>query len=97
MEILRGYGMGPNMDRLLVHHWDNQQFVPMAVIFLGKSFCTGVGVMQGNPAFPIIFNIVVYVLVRAVLSEFVDYRSCSMVWAGRRESGIWCSTQIMVV
>ena len=53
--------------------------------------------MQGNPAFPIIFNIVVYVLVRAVLSEFVDYRSCSMVWAGRRESGIWCSTQIMVV
>ena len=28
MEIMRGYGMGQRMARLIAHHWDNLMFVP---------------------------------------------------------------------
>ena len=35
--------------------------------FLGKAFWTGRGVTKGDPVFPLIFNIVVDAVVRAVL------------------------------
>ena len=44
MEILRGYGIGLNMARLLSHHWDNQHIVPKTGRFLGKAFSTEKGV-----------------------------------------------------
>ena len=69
MEILWGYGIGPNMARLLAHQWDNQQIVPKAGRFLGKTFGTGRGVTQGNPASPMIFHIMVDAVARAVLAE----------------------------
>ena len=69
MEILRGYGLGSNMARLLNHYQGQQRIVPKAGKFLRGAFRTGRGVTQGNPASPMIFNIVVYAVVRAVLDE----------------------------
>ena len=43
--------------------------MPKAGKFLGQPFGTGWGVTQGDPAWPIIFNIVVDLVVRAVLEE----------------------------
>ena len=59
--------MGPKMEHLIDHHWDNQRFVPRAGRFLGMDFGTGRGVAQDNSISPKIFNIVVYAVVRAVL------------------------------
>ena len=55
------------MDRLISDRWDNQQFVPKARGFIGKEFVKGIGIIQGNPASTMIFNIVVDAVVRAVL------------------------------
>ena len=67
MEILRGYGMGQNMARLINYHCDNQEFVPNEFRFLGKYFGIGRGVTQGDPAYSMLFNIVLDVMVREVL------------------------------
>ena len=56
-EILWYYGMGLNMDPIPSHHWDNQQFVQKAGRFLGKEFGKGIGFMQGDPKYPMLFNI----------------------------------------
>ena len=68
MEILRGYRMGQNMARLIDHHWDNQLFVPKVSRFIGRALVTGRGVTQGNHTSPMIFNILVDAVVRAVLA-----------------------------
>ena len=85
MEILWEYGMGPNMACLLLYYWDNQQIVPKAGMFLGKSFGTGRGVMQGNPVYPIIFNILVDATVREILLEVCGPQEAEhgLVWAAR--------------
>ena len=70
MEIMRRYGMGQNMARLISHHWYKQLFFPKESRFLGMDFGTGRGVTQGNPASPMIFNIVVDAVVREVLKVF---------------------------
>ena len=67
MEILRGCGMGQNMDLLISEHWYNPKFVPKARRFLGKDSGTGRGIMQGDPTSLMIFNIVVDAVMRAVL------------------------------
>ena len=70
MEILRGYGMRQRMAHLIAHHWDNLMFVPKAKRFLGTPFGTGIGVTQGDPASPMIFNIMVDAVLRATLEVF---------------------------
>ena len=72
MEMLRGYGMGPNMPCLLAHHWYNQQILPKVGIFLGKVFGTGRGVTKVDPVSPMIFNIVVDVVARLLLAEVCE-------------------------
>ena len=67
MEILSGYGMGKNTARLIEHNWDNIIFIPKAKRFIGTPFGTGRGVMQVDPASPMLFNIVVEAVVRATL------------------------------
>ena len=64
MEILRGYGMGKRMARLIVNHWDNIIFVLNKKRFLGMPLGTRRGFTQGYPASPMIFNIAVDVVVR---------------------------------
>ena len=69
MELLRGYGLRPNLARLLARYWRRQKIVPKTGRLLSKAFGTGHGVTQGNPASPMIFNIMVDTVVRAVLVE----------------------------
>ena len=67
IEIMRGYGMVQNTARLIDHHWDSLIFPPKAKRSPGKAFITGRGVKQGDPTSPMIFDIVVDAVVRAVL------------------------------
>ena len=67
MELLQGYGLGPNMARILAHYWVRKWIVPKAGQFLGKAFGMGRGVYKGDPASPMIFNIMVDAVVRVVL------------------------------
>ena len=64
--------MGPNLDRLLTSYWDQRRIVPNTGKFLGKDFRTVRGLIQGDPASPMIFNTVVDAVVWAVLN--VVYR-----------------------
>ena len=59
--------MGKNTARLIAHYWDNIIFVLEGKRFLGMPFCTGIGFMQGYPASPMIFNIMVEAVVRPTL------------------------------
>ena len=59
--------MGLNLARLLKSYWDHHRIFPNMGKFLRKDFRTGRGVTQGDPVSPMIFNIVVDAVVRAVL------------------------------
>ena len=59
--------MGPNLVQLLESYWDRQRIVPNTGKFLGKEFRAGRVSIQGDPVYPITFNIVVDVLVWAVI------------------------------
>ena len=69
MDILRGYGLGINLQKLLQRYWDKQKVVPKAGKYFGRPFCTQRGVTQGDLVSQTIFNIVVDTVVMAVLLE----------------------------
>ena len=75
--------MGPNMARLLKIYWDRQKIVPRTGRFLRKDFRMGGRVTQGDPVSPMIFSIVVYAVVRAVLDVVCgpQYAQYSLGWA----------------
>ena len=50
LELLRGYGMGPNLAQLLENYWRRQRIVPEVGKYLGTAVGEGRGVTQGNPA-----------------------------------------------
>ena len=85
MELLWGYGLGPNLARLLAPHWGRQHMVPKAGQFLGKAFITGSGVIQGEPTFPMIFNIMVDEVVRDVLEELCGPKESQFCWGWAAE------------
>ena len=82
LEILRGYGMGPNLARLIKNYWKCQRVFSKAGNFLGTEFGTGRGVTQGDPASPMIFNIVVDEVVQEVLDLFCSLHEAQhgIVW-----------------
>ena len=59
MEILKGYGVGDIVRRLLQEYWDRTMMVARARGYNGKGFKRGRGMAQGNPLSPTIFNVVV--------------------------------------
>ena len=59
MDILVGYGVGPNMLRLIKHFWDTALLVCRAVGYYGGPFQDFCGVTQGGPLSPRIFNMMV--------------------------------------
>ena len=69
MEILRRYGLGPQLQRLLQSYWYIQKVVPKAGKFFGRPFNTDRGMTQGYPVSPTIFKIVVDAVVREVILE----------------------------
>ncbi|KAL9183034.1 hypothetical protein ACHAXT_004821 [Thalassiosira profunda] len=71
LEILEGYGVGPNMRRLIKCFWDNALLVCRASGVYGKPFRDGRGVTQGGPLSPKLFNILVDAIVREWLTLLV--------------------------
>ena len=70
MEILRLYGLGPNLHGILKSFGDDQAVFPKVGMFYGRPFRTDRVGTQGGPSSPTIFKNVVDAEVRAVLLEF---------------------------
>ena len=49
MYILRGYGLGPKLQRLIHRFWDEQVVVPKVGRLYGRPFRMERGVNQGDP------------------------------------------------
>ena len=64
LKILEGYGVGPNMLRLIKLFWDRAVLVCRASGVYGEPFLAGRGVTQGGPLSPKLFNILVDAIVR---------------------------------
>ena len=64
VEILKGYGVGPNILRLIVNFWDSAELVCRASGRYGAPFKAKRGVTQGGPLSPKLFNIMVDAIVR---------------------------------
>jgi exonuclease III len=64
LEILKGYGIGPNVIRLLQTFWNNLQVVARQSGYHSSPFRVSRGVTQGDIISPMIFNIVVDAIIR---------------------------------
>ena len=64
LEILEGYGVGPQARRLLQTYWRLLTMVAQAGGYYRAAFQGEIGVKQGNPMSPTIFNVVVDTVVR---------------------------------
>ena len=53
LEILRGYGLGPNLAWLIENYWKQKMIYPKEGKCLGTAFGTRKGVTQGDPASPL--------------------------------------------
>ena len=71
LEIMEGYGVGPNMLGLIRTFWDEQQLVCRAARRYGEPFEASRGVTQGGPLSPKIFNIMVDAVVREWYSQLL--------------------------
>ena len=69
MEIIRGYGMGPKLQRILQRCWDGKKVIPKAGSLFGRHFNTEIEVTQGNTVSPTIFNILVDAVIRKFFLE----------------------------
>ncbi len=65
--LLEGYGVGPQMIRLIRGYWRNAIMVCRAAGNYGMTFKAGRGVTQGSPISAKLFNI----LVDAVVWEWI--------------------------
>ena len=73
VEIMRAYGVGENLLRLLTNFWENAELVCKAGGYYNReSFRAGRGVTQGGPVSPRIFNILVDAVVRDWLWQLID-------------------------
>ena len=64
LEILEGYGVGPNARILLTNYWRRLNMVARAGGYYGTAFGGERGVTQGDPLSSTIFNVVVDAVVR---------------------------------
>ena len=68
LEILKGYGVGERVRRMLKEYWERTTMVARAGSYYGKGFKIGRGVTQGYPLSSTIFNVVVDAVVRQWLT-----------------------------
>ena len=61
LEILRGYGLVPNLARLLGNYWGMHIIVPMSGKFLGRPFGTRWGHRWELPGNYPVFNVVMVI------------------------------------
>ena len=64
LEILEGYGVVPQSQRLLRAYWGKMVMVAWAEGYYGDAFKGAWGVTQGYPLSPTFFNVVVDAVVR---------------------------------
>ena len=64
LEILKEYGVGGRVQKLLMEYWERMTMVARAGSYYRKGFKGGMGVTQGDPLSPTIFNVVVDAVVR---------------------------------
>ena len=72
LEILEGYGVGPNARRLLTTYWRRLTMVARAEGYYGTAFGGEIGVTQGDLLSPTIFNVVVDAAVRHWVNGIVE-------------------------
>ena len=72
LEILKGYGVGGRVWKMLREYWERTTMVARAGSYYGKGFKGGRGVTQGDPLSPTIFNVVVDAVVRHWLTIAVQ-------------------------
>ena len=72
LEILEGYGVGPNARRLLTNYWRRLTMVARAGGYYGTAFGGERGMTQGDPLSPTIFNVVVEAVVRHWVNGIVE-------------------------
>ena len=83
MEILRGYVLGPKLQRLPQRFSDEKAMVPKSGRIYGRPFRTERGATQRDPVYPTVFNIVgdavaSYALLEVFGSQEAQHR---LVWA----------------
>ena len=86
LEILEGYGVGPNDRRLLTTYWRHLTMMARAGGYYGEAFKGERGVMQGKPLPPTIFNVVVEAVVRHWVNGLVEEAEAKGEWDGRAET-----------
>ena len=64
LDILKGYGVGDRVRRLLATYWEQATMAAKAGRYYGTEFKGERGVTQGDPLSPTIFNVVVDAVVR---------------------------------
>ena len=64
LEILEGYGVGPQACQILRTYWRLLTMVARAGGYYGAGFKGDRGVMQGDPLYPTIFTVVVDAVVQ---------------------------------
>ena len=72
LEILEGYGVGPNILGILKFYWDNQCCVAKTGNYHGENFIPHRGATQGGIVSPTLFNVLVDAVVRKWLADVME-------------------------
>ena len=64
MDLFAGYGVGPNLRRLLTNYWNLEVMVPKSAGYFGDPFRPTCGIRQGGPDSPTEFDIVIDCVLR---------------------------------
>ena len=90
--------MGLDLARLLENYWKQQRIYPKAGNFLGTVFGKGRVLTQGNPASPMIFNIVVDAVVWEVMEVVCSPQEAyhGMVWEAGERNLVFYADDVMI-
>ena len=72
LDILEGYGVGPDVLGLLKFYWDNQRCVAKCGKYHKETFIPYCGAIQGSFVSLNLFNILVDAVVRKWLADIMD-------------------------